>query len=140
HTSTEHFTIQSANGTVTGTKQLATTAPNSIAFCFPNGGQVSVHDATYQATISTPTGNSVDHGTTATTFNLCNASPADANVCGTIGSGFAYNESFVSEGVTSQPPLAPQTKSDCKNGGWRRYVTLGFKNQGDCESYVATHG
>src|SRR5947209_16051450 len=32
HTFTEHFTIQSANGTVTGTKQLATTAPNSIAF------------------------------------------------------------------------------------------------------------
>jgi hypothetical protein len=31
----------------------------------------------------------------------------------------------------------PKTKEQCKNGGWG---TLGFKNQGDCVSFVATGG
>jgi hypothetical protein len=31
----------------------------------------------------------------------------------------------------------PTTTDDCKNGGYEKY---GFKNQGDCVSYVATHG
>jgi hypothetical protein len=26
-------------------------------------------------------------------------------------------------------PTAPQTKADCKNGGWKDF---GFKNQGQC--------
>ena len=30
------------------------------------------------------------------------------------------------------------TKDQCKNGGWRNF--LGFKNQGDCVSFVATGG
>jgi hypothetical protein len=32
----------------------------------------------------------------------------------------------------------PTTKDQCKNGGWRSYP--GFKNQGDCVSFVATGG
>ncbi len=32
----------------------------------------------------------------------------------------------------------PESKNDCKNGGWRNYS--GFKNQGDCVSFVATRG
>jgi hypothetical protein len=35
---------------------------------------------------------------------------------------------------------APATKNECKNGGWKNFPDLGFKNQGDCVSYVATHG
>ena len=37
------------------------------------------------------------------------------------------------------PPLGsgPITKDQCKNGG---YATLGFRNQGDCTSFVATEG
>jgi hypothetical protein len=34
--------------------------------------------------------------------------------------------------------VAPQTKEECKNGGWREFGT--FKNQGDCVAFVATHG
>lgn len=33
----------------------------------------------------------------------------------------------------------PQSKSDCKNGGWQDYEDLGFKNQGQCVSYVASN-
>jgi hypothetical protein len=32
----------------------------------------------------------------------------------------------------------PTAKDQCKNGGWRNFP--GFKNQGDCVSYVATKG
>jgi hypothetical protein len=35
------------------------------------------------------------------------------------------------------PPSAPQTKDDCKHGGWEAF---GFKNQGACVSFVATGG
>ena len=35
-----------------------------------------------------------------------------------------------------QPPGADQ----CKNGGWQNFEGLTFKNQGDCVSYVSTHG
>ena len=32
----------------------------------------------------------------------------------------------------------PSTKDDCKHDGWKKYGV--FKNQGDCVSFVATHG
>jgi hypothetical protein len=34
----------------------------------------------------------------------------------------------------------PKRTSECRNGGWRSFGFLGFKNQGDCVSYVATGG
>ena len=38
-----------------------------------------------------------------------------------------------------EPNLAPPTSTQqCKNGGWQAFGS--FKNQGDCVSYVATHG
>ena len=39
--------------------------------------------------------------------------------------------------IFDAPPL-PTTNQQCKNGGWRSFG--GFKNQGDCVSFVATHG
>ena len=34
--------------------------------------------------------------------------------------------------------VSPTTTSDCRKGGWRNFP--GFKNQGDCVSFVATEG
>jgi hypothetical protein len=40
-----------------------------------------------------------------------------------------------------EPLIGPPTSKDqCKNGGWQSFVSQGFKNQGDCVSYVATNG
>jgi hypothetical protein len=39
--------------------------------------------------------------------------------------------------VTPLPTLTPMTKDDCKDDKWDSFVTLGFKNQGACVSYVA---
>ena len=36
-------------------------------------------------------------------------------------------------------PTLPETKDDCKDGGWQNYEGV-FKNQGDCVSFVATEG
>jgi hypothetical protein len=36
------------------------------------------------------------------------------------------------------PPPLPTSKDQCTNGGWRTFP--GFKNQGDCVSFVATKG
>lgn len=35
----------------------------------------------------------------------------------------------------TEPPSGPQTKDDCKNGGWADY---GFKNQGQCVRFIET--
>jgi DNA-binding beta-propeller fold protein YncE len=42
--------------------------------------------------------------------------------------------------ATTPPPSVPKTKDDCRNGGWRTFGPPPFKNQGDCVSFVATHG
>lgn len=34
----------------------------------------------------------------------------------------------------------PTSKDQCKDGGWQTFNNPSFKNQGDCVSYVATHG
>jgi hypothetical protein len=39
--------------------------------------------------------------------------------------------------VTDAPPL-PTSKDQCQNGRWRNFP--GFRNEGDCVSFVATHG
>jgi hypothetical protein len=39
--------------------------------------------------------------------------------------------------IVDAPPL-PTTTAQCTNGGWRNFP--GFKNQGDCVSFVATGG
>jgi DNA-binding beta-propeller fold protein YncE len=40
--------------------------------------------------------------------------------------------------AVSPLPRVPTSKNQCTNGGWRNFP--GFKNQGDCVSYVATKG
>jgi hypothetical protein len=47
-------------------------------------------------------------------------------------------ESFTSS--LAEPVLiAPTSKGQCKNGGWKSFGTA-FKNQGDCVSFVASGG
>ena len=63
------------------------------------------------------------------------ASPADA----------APKPKVTMAAVTNTVNGVPTTKKQCKNDGWKNYVkgtpaTRRFKNQGDCVSFVATHG
>ncbi len=54
-------------------------------------------------------------------------------VLATMAAGAAFAQ-------TSGDSTAPTSKEQCKNGGWNDYPNLGFKNQGDCVSYVSTAG
>ena len=54
---------------------------------------------------------------------------------------FGDNSGAWSATVTvTTPPPAPTSADDCKDGGWQNYPGLGFKNQGDCVSFVQTGG
>jgi hypothetical protein len=152
------FVINSDAGTVNGTKSLAPNATTAVAFCNTVGGQIVV-DAQYVATITAPTGTAIDEGRANTQFNVC----PNVATCGTIGVGSAFYESFASQQLTApttttttvqptttttvQPTTtttttlgAPSSEEQCKQGGFRSYPALGFRNQGDCVSFVRTHG
>jgi hypothetical protein len=47
-------------------------------------------------------------------------------------------------GVTQVPVVSkvgpPTSKDQCKNGGWKTFDNPTFKNQGECVSFVASHG
>jgi hypothetical protein len=68
-------------------------------------------------------------------LGLPNAPPTDCTVPGLPTSGDAVTQGDIV--VTDAHPL-PTSKDQCKNDGWRNYA--GFKNQGDCVSFVATEG
>lgn len=42
--------------------------------------------------------------------------------------------------VVAAAPTVLTTAEACKHGGWKNFPDLGFRNQGDCVSYVGTHG
>jgi hypothetical protein len=58
---------------------------------------------------------------------------------GTPGTVHIDNISLNNQVVGS--PTSPLTKDECKDGGWQNpNFNPSFKNQGDCVSFVATHG
>ena len=61
---------------------------------------------------------------------------------GTIGVKGRYTATVVYQGQTLTQTLSvtcePATKDECSNGGWKNF--FGFKNQGQCVSFVATGG
>jgi hypothetical protein len=42
------------------------------------------------------------------------------------------------QGIVEVAPAMPTSKDQCKNNGWQSFGV--FKNQGDCVSWIATHG
>jgi hypothetical protein len=62
---------------------------------------------------------------------LTSSAPGTAHVSATLDSGTASTD-------VTFTPATPTSANQCKNGGWQSYRI--FKNQGDCVSYVATHG
>jgi hypothetical protein len=115
------FAITSATGSVSGTKDLAGPAPASFATC-ANLVWFLTTPLEYQATITTTSGAFRDSGTATATTATGTRFQLDAQ---------AFAEDFLtSNGVV---PLGPQTKDDCKDGG---YLNYGFRNQGECIAAV----
>jgi hypothetical protein len=100
----------------------------------------------------TPTTNS--DGSVTYLFNAATLAAAGQQVAtptGTIQSvdivvdvqGSADLTQIAFNGTSEVPvtaPSGPTAKSQCKKGGWKTFTSPKFKNQGDCVSFVATHG
>jgi hypothetical protein len=116
------FTITSTSDTVTGSKRLAGST-RSTALCSGASDGINFSTSpiptTYTATIN---GTQPDTGT------------ATVVVEGLLGSvaPLTFSENFASSGEVQLT-----SKEQCKNGGW---LSFGFRNQGDCISFVATGG
>lgn len=54
---------------------------------------------------------------------------------GYSGAGTTYDLELV-----APKPVSPTSKDECKNGGWKDGFQTQYKNQGDCVSFVASHG
>jgi hypothetical protein len=57
---------------------------------------------------------------------------------GPVPGWYGDNSGSLSVDVYQLAPPRPTAADQCKSGGWQSYGI--FKNQGDCVSYVATHG
>ncbi len=123
------FTITSGTTTIRGSK-----GPQKVggfagcAFGHPPGSSLNssaLIGATtpYTATIHTPSGNFHDEGTSGVSGTVNDAGPA------------TLMEDFTSS--LAQPVLiAPTTKDQCKDGGWKNFPQ--FTNQGQCVSSVVS--
>ena len=76
------------------------------------------------------TGGTTSGGGSATTGS---SGTTSGSVSGSTGSG--------STAGSASPSIAdtPSSRDDCRNGGWSKYSTPKFKNQGDCISWVNKH-
>jgi hypothetical protein len=91
-------------------------------------------------------------GTATYTFtpaDAFNTSGVQSGITGTIQAadilidvqGTADISNIVVNGTTQVPLVGPPTSKDqCKNGGWQSFNNPTFKNQGQCVSFVASHG
>ena len=114
------FTITSTAGTVTGSKSLSGDTAKATCRQDPS-------EAIFVSAFNLPT-------TYTATINGAQRSAGTATVSmeGFLGEGPIFSENFASVGVVQLT-----SKERCKDGGWQSF---GFKNQGDCVSFVATGG
>ncbi len=54
-------------------------------------------------------------------------------------SNVTANHTISASFVTSPVTTGPQNKDACKDGGWKTFTSLGFKNQGLCIAYTNNH-
>jgi hypothetical protein len=157
------FTIDSALGAVRGTKHQvltrfdpAASSYETYGFCatFTNlpyffGSRISGEffdvcmcgppplPLAYTATITTPAGRFHDEGGSGGLFEYTHTELISGEY--NRRQQNTFQELFFSKGDAVRIPV-PVDKNECKNGGWKTFTALGFKNQGDCVSFVATGG
>lgn len=125
------FRIDSLTGVVTGTKTFDSPSGAVGDYCvseeeFRFGGTALL---SYEAEIETPLGRYRDEGISV--LSLVKDTGAD-------GQPYElFREPFISS-LDRPVALLPTTREACQGGGHKLFP--GFKNQGDCVSFVATEG
>jgi hypothetical protein len=79
-----------------------------------------------------------DNGPADSLLDTVGLSERATGVTNCAAPGPVFGSGPVAGDVIVHPPAVPTSKDQCKNGGWRNFP--GFKNQGDCVSFVATGG
>jgi hypothetical protein len=133
---TATFTITSGTTTVTGSKTADTVSPptfGGMSCGVHRGAFANFTYAPYTATIRTPNGNFHDEGLT-NVHVIISAFPAGGMP---LNLSATQTESFTSS-LTAPVLIAPTSKDQCKNNGWKAFPQ--FKNQGQCVSFVEREG
>jgi hypothetical protein len=134
------FSVDSPTGHVTGTKSLRGSPfveagncqqDSGGIFCPTCGNQI-IGSLLYTAQIETSDGVFMDRG-------HANVVTRDTEPNQPAPYENFFSEPFVSD-LSAPEPVAPTSADQCKKNGWKSFTGLAFKNQGDCVSYVATHG
>ena len=99
-----------------------------VRIAVPGAGEDPV--TAYEAKIETPTGTFVDRGSSFVFLREVSFSDGE-----TSGEYITFSEGYVSSLL--QPAPLGLTKEQCDDGG---YEAFGFKNHGDCVSFVETNG
>ena len=157
------FHVDSAAGTVDGTKHQvlvqfdpATSTYSTFGFCatFTNlpfyfGSVISGEfflvcmcgprplPLAYTATITTPDGKFHNEGGSGGVFEVTHTELVSGSY--NRRQQNLFQELFFPNGDAVRIPSLPTTTAECKDGGWAAF-DAGFKNQGDCVSFVATQG
>lgn len=79
-------------------------------------------------------------GNTVSEIDLVVDSGWNGGVAGGDGTQTVIVKSVTINGDTYAVVGPPTDKDQCKGDGWKTFNNPKFKNQGDCVSYVATHG
>ena len=144
---TAQFTINSTNGQVSGTKSYVPTGdPNTNVangrcsegfFGGENSGSLFIFrdDLRYEATISTPDGQSCTQQGDSLLRLIKGSSVLPDEFSETFYNDIS-NPTPSCEGGEEPPPTVPTTKEQCKDGGFANFPALGFKNQGQCVAFV----
>src|SRR5581483_8089227 len=80
---------------------------------------------------------------TSTLYDLYMIFDEGTDIVGQGTPGMVHIDNISVNGQVVGSPTSPQSKNDCKNGGWQNLMGSNgqpFKNQGDCVSYNATGG
>ena len=159
------FSVTSGSTVITGTKTGSWDFGTPVRCLF--GIQFHLTEPqplTYTATITTPEGVYTDSGTSnlvvnsslepdfSETFNSAQTAPTPVTTTTVEPTTTTTVEPTTTTTVeptttttveptttTTQPPV-PTNEQQCRDQGWRNYPHLGFKNQGDCISYIRTQG
>lgn len=133
-------TVAPTNDAPVITSSAPTTATEDIAYNYTVSASDDSTNLVYSLGPEHTAGGSINSSTGAFTFTPASPNPTSpvnvsVRVCDNGSPSLCSSQTT----TVTVLPGGPQTKDECKNGGWARFTTPTFKNQGACVSYVESN-